>query len=98
MTTDDFTRIELRTARDRAKRMQIELPRRMTAIRMLAPRYKGAPTWFLVEGNGFRQEVWAFDAYEAKAKAINKLCDAAICETCSLPMCDCACPDGGCYP
>jgi hypothetical protein len=89
-----ITRIELNEARKRAKQLKVELPRRLTAIRSGVSR-SGGEGWFLVEGNGYAQEIWAFNATQAKAKAINKLCDAAICETCSMPLIDCACPDGG---
>jgi hypothetical protein len=72
-----ITRIELQEARKRARKLKIELPRRMTAIRSgmrSAGRDEG---WFLVEGNGFRDEVWAFNAWQAKAHAINRLCEVA---------------------
>jgi hypothetical protein len=77
MTTADtmITRIELREARERAKQLKIELPRGLTAIRSGVSR-SGGEGWFLVEGNGYAQEIWAFNATQAKAQAINALCDA----------------------
>jgi hypothetical protein len=70
-----ITRIELREARKRAKQLKIELPRKMTAIRSGVSR-SGGEGWFLVESRGdFRKEIWAFNAYDAKAKAINELCE-----------------------
>ena len=76
MTADlMITRIQLSQARKRAKQLKIELPRRLTALRQTSRR--SGEGWFLVEGNGFAQEVWAFNAFQAKAKAISKLCDCA---------------------
>jgi hypothetical protein len=68
-TTNDteITLSELAFARAEARRLKIELPKRLTAMSM------HCKNWFLVEGDGFRKEVCAFNAYEAKAKAIHSI-------------------------
>jgi hypothetical protein len=68
-----ITLAQLATARMEAKRLNVQLPKRMTAISM------HCKNWFLVESrDGFRKEVCAFNAYEAKMKAIYAIIDAAL--------------------
>jgi len=65
-----FSRIMLRQAREEAKRLGVEVPKGLTAIR------SGAPSggWWLVESRGgFREEVVAHNAFDAKVQAINRL-------------------------
>lgn len=72
MTVADtlITRAELAAARAEAKKAGATLPERMTAIRAGASR-PGGQGWFLVESrDGYRKEIWAFNAYQAKALAI----------------------------
>jgi hypothetical protein len=57
----------LRTLRAEAKARGIQLPKRMTALRACSD-------WYLVEAKGgFRMEVCADNAFDARCKAIAKL-------------------------
>lgn len=68
-----FSQVQLRHIRREAKKCGIELPKRLTALR------SGIRGWFLVEGNGgFRKEVCADNAYDAKYKIITALVDAQL--------------------
>jgi hypothetical protein len=63
-----FCQIMLRTLRFEAKAKGVKLPKHMTALK------SGVGNWYLVEASGgFRQEVCAANAYDARCKAIEKL-------------------------
>jgi hypothetical protein len=65
-----ITRASLAVARSEAQRLKIKLPRKLTAIRAGHSK-PGGEGWFLVESrDGFRKEIWAFNAFDARAKAI----------------------------
>ena len=63
-------RAELAEARHEAKRCRIKLPRKMTAIRSGVGRAGGEGWWLVESRDGFRKEIWAFNAFQARAKAI----------------------------
>jgi hypothetical protein len=71
MTTNvdvEFSRTELRVLRDEAKATGTKIPKGMTALKV------GMGDWYLVEGRGgFRLEVCAHNAYDAKCEAIKSL-------------------------
>jgi len=60
-----FCRSFLRHVRNEAKKAKVPIPKHFTAMRMDSK-------WFLVEGaGGFRQEITADNAFDAKAKIIS---------------------------
>jgi hypothetical protein len=62
-----FSRTELRMLRSEAKTSGVTIPKGLTAL-------KSCGDWYLVEGRGgFRQEVCAQNAYDAKCRAIEAL-------------------------
>jgi hypothetical protein len=66
-----FCQIQLREAREEARRLGVQIPNRLTALR------SSVRGWFLVEGDGFRKEVTAHNAYDAKYKVISALIEKA---------------------
>lgn len=63
-----FCRLMLQTLRTEAKAKGVNIPKRMTALK------SGCGDWYLVEARGgFRQEVCAHNAYNARCKVIEKM-------------------------
>lgn len=66
-----FSCAQLRLIRGEAKASGVSIPKNLTALR------SSARGWWLVEGDGFRKEVVADNAYDAKFKIIAVLVDEA---------------------
>ena len=66
-----FCQLQLREAREEARRLGVKIPNRLTALR------SSVRGWFLVEGDGFQKEVTAHNAYDAKYKVISNLIEKA---------------------
>jgi len=64
-----FSQLLLRGVREEARKARIKLPKRLTALR------SGVGNFWLVEADGFRKEVNASNAYEAKVRAIESILD-----------------------
>lgn len=62
-----FSQLMLRTIRAEAKKEKVKIPKKLTALR------SSFTNFFLVEGDGFRKEVEADNAYDAKYKIISKV-------------------------
>lgn len=63
-----FSRLMLRQLRAEAKSKRVKLPAGMTALK------SGCGDWYLVEARGgFREEVCAHNAFDAKCKVIDRL-------------------------
>ena len=60
----EFSREALRQVRVEAKKAGVRIPKRLTALK------SSVGDWWLVEGDGFRKEICADNAYEAREKAI----------------------------
>lgn len=64
-----FCQSLLRRARDEAHKLGIKLPTGLTALRCVSSK-----NWWLVESrDGYRKEICADNAYEARYKAIAEL-------------------------
>lgn len=64
-----FCQQMLRGIRQEAAAVKVKIPKRLTAMRVSS----GSGNWWLVEGEGFRQEVTAHNAYDAKYQVITKI-------------------------
>jgi hypothetical protein len=68
-----FSQIHLAEFRKEAKKLNIKVPKGLTATKQSTGDW-----WYVSDKSGsFREEVTAHNAYDAKAKVIEKLIDAA---------------------
>jgi hypothetical protein len=68
----EYSQAALRAIRGEAKKAGVKIPKRLTALKC------SVGNWWLVEGDGgYRKEVCADNAYDAKEKVIGQLMGVA---------------------
>ena len=67
-----FACVEIKLLRAEAKRHGIKLPKKLTALK------SSVGNWYLVEGEGFKKEVAAYSALDARIKVIQTILNEKI--------------------